>query len=175
MTNKRSAILTLAASLFCGSVAAADGIGGFGGGCGVVTICSGGHRVPGPGPAGVQNPHSDCSVCVEANCHPACGLTLAPSIRGLYADVVKAANAADVRALLSLGKGLHGFVTYNESRQATQVTSCDRITVIANIPLKRAFEVAIARRVLSGEATQVVASTYGFAAHVAWKATSIDH
>ena len=162
LNGTRIATVLLSLVVSAGSATAQEGDGGFAGGCGAMTICSGGHKVPGPGPGGVQNPHMDCAVCVVGDCHPGCDATLAPTIRLQYQEILKAANTGDTRAIIALANGAPGFVTFNSARKSLQVASCNKNAIIASLPLTSQLEVAMALR-LKREVPPAVASVYQFA------------
>ncbi len=144
-------VLVALATILVASSASAqeEGGGDIGGGCGVMMICSGGHKVSGPAGGGVYYPHMDCVTCLtQGGCHPGCDQTLG-DFKGKYREILNAANDGDVGAILRVGATAGGYVTFNAARQSLQILSCNKAAVVANLPLRSAADIALARR-LSG-------------------------
>ncbi len=148
MMKFASALLVAASLLVPGTATAQDeGGGGNEAGCGLMGICSGGHKVNGPSPTGVQYPHQDCLVCItQGGCHPGCDEVLGPSLRPVYVLVLQAANEGDAAAILRLASKAPGFVSYNAERKSIQVASCNRSAIVANLPLRSSSEIASAAK-----------------------------
>ncbi len=150
--------LVVATMLLAHSTGGAQESGGGYGGCALVTICGGGHTVTGTAEIGVRNPHSDCLVCIDqGGCHPECDVTLVPSVRPIYALVLAAARKGDAATIMQLAPQLPGFVSYNVERKSIQVASCNRRSIIANLPLRSPRELAGAARLPGADLVPAVA------------------
>lgn len=118
---------------------AQDEDGGFGGGgsCGGIqdTSCPGGyHTVQFSGMS--NNPHSNCMVCVSggSSCHSICWGLAGAEVTKLFV-AINPLNKRSVNDILKVAMNTPEFVEVNRSRMSLQVLSCDRSTVIANIPI----------------------------------------
>lgn len=73
---------------------------------------------------------------------------MAPELRKGYRDVLRAAAKMDADGLLRVASRAPGHVMFNVERTSIQVVSCDRRSVIANVPLVKKADIATAHRQL---------------------------
>lgn len=137
----------------------------FGQDCGYVDVnlCgSGQHSVPG-GPPNNRYTHGACQTCYEGYpCHPTCldqdFLSVSRGTILPRARAAAAAQAGDAYALISLGLVVpNGQVAFNRRRNAVQLLSCDRETVVASITLRSPFLRRLAEGLRSARSPQALA------------------
>lgn len=117
--------------------------GGGSGECGSFLYCSGNaHAVENQMYDDGEGRHDDCLICqyVESGepapiemCHPACWDSGTEALA--YQALLAAAQRGDDRMVYSLAQGAPSFTIFNQERRSIQLLSCDRKSVIGNIPV----------------------------------------
>jgi hypothetical protein len=108
--------------------------------CKSLLTCEPGHALPDYFFGGNKgNPHLSCLICVggdPTNCHPYCVFTSAdPKVQQGFERVVAAASRGAAAEVVVLGRAFKEHVYFNAERGAVQILSCDRMSVLASLPL----------------------------------------
>jgi len=113
--------------------------------------CSGdyGHTTSSGTSYGNGHGTNQCYVCLyygdptdASDCHDCGGLDHVTA--AAYSTILKASRAGDVTTVMAVAQRVRGFVFFNEQRASVQILACDKVRVIANMPLKTAVQAHVA-------------------------------